>query len=256
MKKIIVANWKMNPDTPGRAAALAAKYRNIEVSTFRNIELVAAPPFLFLIPVAGALPKGIKLGSQDAFWADVGPYTGETSPHQLKHLKVEYVIIGHSERRIHVGETDEMINKKVRAVLENGLSAILCIGERERTGRDIPSLVGEQIKSALAGVKKQLLKNVVIAYEPVWAISTIPGTKGADTPDSAFRARIYIVKILTELFGQSAVKTIRIIYGGSIGASNAALFLGEGRMDGLLVGGGSLYPKEFAGIVRASARAV
>lgn len=260
MKKLIVANWKMNPDSPGRAAALAVKYGNIGISIpdwigDRNIELVVAPPFPFLIPVGSTLTKGTKLGAQDAFWADAGPYTGEVSWHQLKHLKVEYVIIGHSERRIHLGETDEMIAKKIRAVLENRLAAILCIGERERTGADIPSSVGDQLKAALTGVKKEFLKRLVVAYEPIWAISTMPGSNGPDTPDGAFRARLYIEKIIAGLYGRQAGRNVRIIYGGSIKAANAAAYLAEGRMDGLLVGGVSLDPKEFGRIAAEVARA-
>ncbi len=251
MPKLIVANWKMNPDSPARAAALAGEYHNFSSSKLRGTELVVAPPFPFLIPVREALPKGVKLGAQDSFWRDRGPYTGEVSWHQLKNLKVEYVIIGHSERRIHLGETDEMINKKVRAVLENGLRAILCIGERERSGSDIPPLAGEQLRAALAGVKKPLLRKLIIAYEPVWAISTMPGNHGPDTPDSAFRARIYIEKVLSGLYVRQSAGQVRIIYGGSVNSANVGSFMVDGKMDGALVGSASLDHKEFEAIVRS-----
>lgn len=251
MRKLVIANWKMNPDAPGRAAALARKIERI-LPPRRRVEVVVAPPAPFLLPVGTAL-KNAVLGAQDAFWADTGPYTGETSPQQLRYLKVEYVIVGHSERRIHLGETDETVNKKIRAVLGNGLSAILCIGERERVGADIPPLVGDQLKVALAGIKKELLKRLVVAYEPVWAISTTAGTSGPDTPDSAFRARLYIEKIISGLYGRQAYKSVRVIYGGSVRAENVGAFLREGKMDGALVGSASLDVKEFGEIVRRAA---
>ena len=253
MKKLIVANWKMNPESLQAAAALVAKYGRLSSSKFRNVELVIAPPFPFLIPAASALPKGVKLGAQDAFWAESGPYTGEVSWRQLKNLKVDYVIIGHSERRTNLGETDEMVNKKVRAVLDGGLSAVLCVGERERTGADIPPIIGDQIKAALGGVKKQFLKRLIVVYEPVWAISTMSGNRGPDTPDGAFRARLYIEKIIAGLYSRQAANSVRIIYGGSVRAENIRAFLEEGRMDGALVGAASLDPKEFGAIIAAAA---
>ena len=256
MRKIIIANWKMSPDSPGRAAALARKIEReisqLQISVLRNTEIIIAPPFPFLMPVGSAL-KRVKLGAQDVFWEVAGAYTGEVSWRELKNLKAEYVIIGHSERRVYLGETDEMVNKKLRGVLENGLSAILCIGERERAGGDIPSVVGVELESALAGIKKTFLKNLAVAYEPIWAISTNSGNHGPDTPDNAFRARIYIEKILTDLFGRAAARAVRVIYGGSVTAANTAAFMEEGKMDGVLVGGASLDPKRFGAIVRAAA---
>lgn len=242
MSKIIIANWKSNPDAPGRAVLLAQKIEKGIPS--RNIEVVVAPPFPYLIPVAKALKKG-HLGAQDAFWEDIGPYTGEVSWHHLKHCGVEYVIVGHSERRIYLGETDEMINKKVLALLGRALRPVLCIGEHEREGNEIPPIVGHQLASALKGVKKQHLKNLVVAYEPVWAISTMPGAR-SDTPDNAFRALVYIRRLLSDLFGRNLADKVRIIYGGSVNSQNISGFLSEGKMEGALVGGASLDPKEFA----------
>lgn len=245
-KPLIVANWKMNPDSPGRAGILAKKIES-RISG-RKTEVVIAPPFPFLGSVGKALKKA-KLGAQDAFWADVGPYTGEVSWHQLKHFGVKYVIVGHSERRINLGETDEMINKKVKAALENDMYPILCVGERERAGNEIPSIVGEQLKFALRGVGKNQLKNLIVAYEPVWAISTQAGAR-PDTPDNAFRAALFIRKVIASLFDRKTSEKVRVIYGGSVNSGNVVSFLKEGRMQGALVGGASLDLKKFAEIVR------
>lgn len=250
MKKLLIANWKSNPDSPGRAVLLAQKIEKGIPS--RNVEVVVAPPFPYLIPVAKALKKAL-LGAQDTFWEDTGPYTGEVSWRHLKHCGVEYIIVGHSERRIYLGETDEMINKKVLALLEQGLRPVLCIGEHEREGNEMPPIVGHQLKEALKGVKKQYLKNLVVAYEPVWAISTMPGAR-SDTPDNAFRALVYIRRLLSGLFGRSLADKVRIIYGGSVNSQNISGFLSEGKMDGALVGGASLDPKEFSLILKNSSK--
>lgn len=255
MKKLIIANWKMNPDTPEAAVRLVrAVLRQFKTAEPQNVEAVVAPPYPFLPAVGRALGGGIKLGAQDIFWEARGAYTGEISGGQLAALGVEYVLIGHSERRIHLGETDLMVQKKIRAAFAADLTAVLCVGERERQGADIPSVVGEELAAGLAGVKKDAVKNLVIAYEPVWAISTTPGAAGADTPDSAFRARLYIEKTLKNLYGVRAAARVRIIYGGSVRAANAASFLGEGQMDGLLVGGASLEDEEFGAIAAAAAK--
>lgn len=248
-KKIIIANWKMNPDSPGRAVLLAKKIETL-IHPVKNLEVVIAPPTPFLLPVGAVLEKA-SLGAQNTFWEDVGPYTGETSWRQSRNLGVRYVIIGHSERRIFVGETDEMVGKKVRAVAENGMTAILCIGEHERNGDDIPSTVGVQLRSALQGMKKNFLRNVIVCYEPVWAISTTPGGR-PDTPDNGFRAAMYIRKIIAGMFGLQAGRAIRVAYGGSVNAKNIAAFLGEGHMDGALVGGVSLIPGEFGDLLAAA----
>lgn len=251
VKPLIIANWKMNPDSPGRAVLLARKIERGMVGV-RNVDVVVAPPFPFLYGV-GRVLKRSKLGAQNVFWGDVGPYTGEVSWHQLKHLGVQYVIVGHSERRIYLGETDDMVNKKIKSVLDHGLGAVLCIGERERVGNEIPSVVGEELRSALKGVRGSRLKNLTIAYEPLWAISTTPGAR-ADTPDSAFRAKVYIKRTLVRLYGSRVAAGVCIIYGGSVGEKNISGFLREGRMEGALVGGASLRPDEFISIVKQAAK--
>lgn len=247
IKPLIIANWKMNPDSAGQAVLLANKIERL-ISRTHHVEVVLAPPFPFLLSIASVL-KRAKLGAQNVCWEDTGPYTGEVSWRQLKHLKVEYVIVGHSERKIFLGETDEMINKKVRALLANGITAVLCVGEQKRTGDDIPEVVGMQIEAALAGVKRGFLKKLVIAYEPIWAISTTLYAK-PDTSENAFRAMIYIRQVVSKLYGRKASEDITIIYGGSVKAKNIDGFLRDGHMQGALVGGASLNPSEFLEIVK------
>ena len=249
---LIVANWKMNPAVPAQAVLLAKKIEK-SLASVRNVEVVVAPPFPFLIPVASAL-KRTQLGSQDACWQDVGPYTGDVSWRQLQHLNVTYSIVGHSERRTHAGETDEMVNKKVRALLENNMVPILCIGEHERTGDDIPAYVGEQIEHALDNVKKIFVKNLVIAYEPIWAISTTPHAH-PNTPENTFRAMIYIRQIISKLYGRMLGQEIRVIYGGSVTAKNIRAFLVDGHTEGALVGSASIDPKEFSEIIHIASKA-
>lgn len=249
-KPLIVANWKVNPATVAEAVLLARKIE-LKISKYRKIEVVIAPPFPYLIPIKKAL-KSVKLGAQNAFWAD-GPYTGEVSPRQLKDLGVKYVIVGHSERKIHLGESDEMINKKVKSLLDNGLSPILCVGEHEGTAEGALGVVGVEIQKALAGVKKNRLKNLVVAYEPAWAISTAPDSH-PDSPDNAFKAMIFIKRKIGDLLGRERAAAIRIIYGGSVNSKNIVSFFLEGKMEGALVGGASLDPREFSALVKNSIR--
>src|SRR3989344_257322 len=250
MKKLVIANWKAHPENAAKARALAQD-TEVAIAAYKNAEVVIAPPFPFL-PVVGSLLTRARLGSQDV-WGAEGPYTGMVSARQLKSLGVGYVIVGHSERRIHAGETDEMIHRKVAAVLRRGLKPVLCIGERERQGGEVPVIVGVQLSSALKGLKKEWLGRLIVAYEPVWAISTAAGSTGAATPDSAFRARIYIEKTLVSLFGARTARDVRIIYGGSVTPVNIAAFLAESRMNGVLVGSASLDAKKFGQIVRSAA---
>ncbi|MDO8600635.1 MAG: triose-phosphate isomerase [bacterium] len=249
MKSIVIANWKMNPqilrEASGLFRAVAKGVRGI-----KNIDVVIAPPFVYLpLLEVGRGKSVVALAAQDSFWEDRGAYTGEISPTMLKALGVTYVIIGHSERRMHLGETDEMVNKKIKAVLKAGLTPVLCVGERTRERvNEIPVFVGEQVKKALVGLKKGEFKNGVIAYEPVWAI----GTGTPDTPEGATRAALYIRKIVRDMLGGNVADSLRVIYGGSVNAGNAASFISRDirGMEGMLVGGASLKAEEFIEIVR------
>src|SRR3989344_3279621 len=172
MRKIIIGNWKMNPTTPKEALRIFSVIHR-ETKSIKNIDVVFAPPFVFL-----HLLKGAKIGAQDVFWEKVGAYTGEVSAVELKALGVTHVIVGHSERRA-MGETDEIVHKKLEAVLGAGTKAVLCIGEPERKKDEaFPPIVRRELNSAMSKIKRPLLKNLIIAYEPIWAV----GTGQADDP--------------------------------------------------------------------------
>jgi triosephosphate isomerase len=210
--------------------------------------VVIAPPFPFLQAVAGVLRKS-KLGAQDLFWEEKGARTGEVSPVMLKNLCVAYCIIGHSERRA-LGETDEMINKKIKAALKNRIVPVLAIGEKKRMPEaKMRRVIETQLKKNLNGISKVAFQNGVIAYEPVWAI----GTGLSATPEHARKALSIIQETLRRLWKTKNIPT-RILYGGSVNAKNAAPFISKsgGGMQGMLVGGASLNPKEFIGIIKSA----
>ncbi len=232
--KLIVGNWKSNPDTVSAAEklALAEDYEGV----------VIVPPFPYLERVKTVLQHA-ALGAQDVFWENGGPYTGEVSANQLKDLGVSYVIAGHSERRGHIGETDDVINKKIKSALDAGLKVILCVGEpiqiRKRGMQPSKEYITSQIKNGLRGVKKSDAKKIVIAYEPVWAV----GTGIPDIPEEAAEICGYI---------KNLVSVAGVIYGGSVNSKNIREFLSQDDIDGALPGGASLKPKEFQKIVEAA----
>lgn len=246
-KKIIIANWKMNPDSAGRAERIAREiYAGI--SGIKNVEVVIAPSFVHLSNLKSEIGN-LKLGAQDSFWEDVGSHTGEVSWHQLKHSRVQYVILGHSEKRA-FGENDEEINKKIKAVLSSGMKAVLCVGEKEKSKETaFPQIIQEELKRGLKNIKKNFLKNLIIVYEPVWAISTNKNAK-ADSPKNVFEMSILIRKEILKLFGKNTAFSTPILYGGSVNEKNAADFVKLGKVDGLLVGSLSLNAKKFTQIVR------
>lgn len=246
MKKIlIVANWKMNP------VSLAEAKRNFEiikkgVKNIKQVEAVVCVPFVFL-PVLKP-SNCLKLGTQDCFWEEKGTYTGEISPKMLKDLGVKYVIVGHSERRKYLGETDEMVNKKLKAVINVGLTPILCVGSKRR-GKTARKEMESQIRKALVGVKKSKIKNIVVTYEPIWAISTTKNSIVA-TPENTREGEAFIRKGLGKLFGKSLAQKVRIIYGGSVDSTNIKGFIKKAKMDGVLIGAASLRPKDFIAAVK------
>jgi len=246
---ILVFNWKSNPQSISDALVLAGAVERA-LARSRGVRAVIAPPYPFLHCV-GRKMKRAFLGAQDSFW-DKGPYTGEVSPEELKAIGVRYCILGHSERRIHQGETDEIIKKKVAAVLGRGIAPILCVGERERHGRDIPAIVGDQIRTAIGGLSSGVVPKILIAYEPVWAISTMPGAR-PDDPESAFRAKMYIRRVLGDMVGRKKAERVPILYGGSVSPANIKGFLQGGEMDGALVGSAGLDRQKLARIIRIAA---
>ncbi|MBI2036961.1 MAG: triose-phosphate isomerase [Candidatus Liptonbacteria bacterium] len=240
MKKLLIANWKANPDSPAHALALARKI-HAGIPLGKDVDVVIAPPFPFLQLVGGALTRA-ELGAQDLFWEDLGPYTGEVSWRQLKHFGVKYAIVGHSERRALAGETDEMINKKVRAALEAGIAPVLCVGEPKEVRKNgiaaAKRYVAAQLEKDLDGVRKG---RVAIAYEPIWAI-------GTGTPDSP-RSAAEMIHYIRGRVPREVRKRLRVLYGGSLMAANADAFLKEPEIEGALVGGASLNPRDFIKII-------
>lgn len=248
--KIIAGNWKMNK-TPAEAIALAQALV-AEIGSVSGVERVIVPPFVALAGVAPVLAgSGIGLGAQNLHWADSGAYTGEVSAPMLKGL-CQYVVIGHSERRQYFGETDESVNKKTKAALAHGLTPIVCVGETltQYEAGETGAVVSGQVRGAYAGISLEDALKTVIAYEPVWAI----GTGRAATPEGANSVIAqHIRAVIGELYGADAAASLRIQYGGSVTAANAAELLAQPDIDGALVGGASLKVADFGVIVKAAA---
>ena len=250
---IIIANWKMNTNLAD-SIVLSESVKN-GTEELENIEIVLCPPFLWIYPVKEelnkVLGKKIKLGAQDLFWQDEGAYTGEISGKMLKKM-CEYVMVGHSERRHYLREDDEMINNKVHAAIRNGLKPIICVGEYEKMTTDkkgrgrpknhaIKSDVLHQIYEALKHVPKKNIPDIIIAYEPVWAIGTGEAASGAYAAQiiSMLREKIFM------MYDLDTAMQVRILYGGSVDGKNIAEFIRQPEIDGVLAGGASLRAKEF-----------
>jgi|SRR5581483_1006731 len=243
MKKLIVANWKMNPQSAKEAKELFAAIKKGLPKT-ANAKVVICPPFVYL-----PLLSGIALGAQNVFYKEQGAFTGEVSPLMLKDLGVNYAIIGHSEAKKYLGETNEVINKKLAEVLLTHLEPILCLGEtleEKKVGKQ-KEVIEMQLQQALAGILAKDIKNLVIAYEPVWAI----GTGNSCPPDQAMSAALLIKKTLTNLYNRSLADAVKILYGGSVTSATSKKYLDHG-FDGLLVGGASLDAKEFLAIIASA----
>lgn len=244
-KKIIIANWKMNPSSSEEAVRLIKGL--LTQSLRESVELIVAPPFIYLDSVKKIIGKKFKLCAQDISWAQRGAYTGEISGLMLKNLGCDYVIIGHSERRYKIGETDEMINAKLKAAFSAGLKPILAVGEKEQ-GDDIIKILTDQLKNALNGIETSNIDHLIIAYEPVWAI----GTGIGDTPDHALSAALLIRKIIGNLYTPDWASDILVLYGGSVSVENAMDFIAQTGINGALVGGASLETEEFIKIIKAA----
>ncbi len=245
---IIAGNWKMNK-TPAEATELIEAIKPLVKDA--QCGVVVCVPYVDLQAALDAT-KGtnIGVGAENVHWAKSGAFTGEISAEMLTSMGVQYVIIGHSERRTYFGETDETVNQRVRAALDAGLKVILCVGEvkSQRLAGITDEVVGMQTKLDLAGVTADELKNVIIAYEPVWAI----GTGLTATPAQAEETCGAIRAVLAQLYGEAAADGVTIQYGGSMNAGNAAELLSQPNVDGGLIGGASLKPNDFATIVAAA----
>ncbi len=245
---IIAGNWKCNMRLAS-AYQLADEVRS-RVDEIEGVEKIICPPFVYLATVEAAIAmSSIRLGAQDTHWQDDVAATGEVGPQQLEEL-VDYVIIGHSERRHVFGETDEAVNKKVKAVLDVSLQPIMCVGEtlEEREGGRMEAVLTRQTREGLDGTA--IPDGFIIAYEPVWAI----GTGKAATADDADQAIGLVRREVASMFGEARADTVRILYGGSVTPDNISQFMERGEIDGALVGGASLKVDAFSGIIEVAAR--
>lgn len=246
-KKILAANWKMNM-TNGEARSFMESFLR-EIGDELDVEVVIIPPFLSLGTVIESLDKhqSIKVGAQNMHFEKSGAFTGEISAAMLRDLYVRFVVIGHSERRALFGETDEIINKKVKAAHEAALRPIFCVGEtlEQRDASQVEAVLETQLRGGLLDLSSKEIVETVIAYEPVWAI----GTGRTASPEQAQEAHAFIRETIAAITDQATADKIRIQYGGSVKPENTAALMSQPDIDGALVGGASLDPRSFAQIV-------
>jgi triosephosphate isomerase len=247
----IAGNWKMNTT---RASGLAL-VRDLlkELGRLDQVDLAVCPPFVYLGAIHEVLGgTHIALGAQDVFYQDEGAFTGEISAAMLKDVGCRYVILGHSERRHVIGESDELVNRKILKALSDGLEVIFCVGEllAQRESEQTDEIVARQVSVGLEGVNADAMKRVTIAYEPVWAI----GTGRNATPQQAQEVHAMIRGLLADMYNPRVAQAVRIQYGGSVKPANAAEILAQPDVDGALVGGASLKASDFVGIVKAGIR--
>jgi triosephosphate isomerase len=251
-KKIVAGNWKMNKSAT-EAKVLVRDFLH-EIKKFDETEIILCPPFTSLAAVSELLNEvpNVRLGAQNLHPKPHGAYTGEISAGMLRDLYCRYVIVGHSERRQYFGETDELIKEKTKAALDASLKPIVCIGETlaEHEGNEWKKVLGRQVEKGIAGLSEKQIEDVIIAYEPIWAI----GTGKNATPAYAQDVHAYIRGLIAKFYSTAVAAKIRIQYGGSVKPENAKELLHEPDIDGALVGGASLDARGFAAIVLASAR--
>lgn len=244
-KKVIAGNWKMNM-LPNEVLAYIEEFIPLVKDT-KNEVILCVPYTDLFYALLSAQNTNIKIGAQNMHWAEKGAYTGEVSAKMLKAIGVEYVIIGHSERRSYFNETDESVNKKIKAAFENELKPIVCVGEtlEEREAGKTADIITNQTRLALDGLSSEQVKNTIIAYEPIWAI----GTGKTATSEDANNSIKEIRKEIEKIYGKDVAECVIIQYGGSVKSSNAKELFSTSDIDGGLVGGASLVPDEFAKIV-------
>ena len=252
MKRPFVAgNWKMNTDShSGVALAEAIASGSLHIAG-QDVDVAVIPPFVYLQAVTKALSaSSIAVGAQDIYYESKGAFTGEISASMLKDIGCVYVLCGHSERRHVIGESDELVNKKVTAAINGGLLPILCVGELlgQRKDGKTNEVVTRQVKAGLAGLSVEKVSAVTIAYEPVWAI----GTGLTATPQQAQEVHALIKQLLGQMYGDQLDENVRILYGGSAKPGNAADLCAQQDIDGLLVGGASLSADDFLAIIQAA----
>lgn len=245
---LAVGNWKMNPVKKKDAENLAKDIKKV-AQKYKKVTAVLCPPAPYADVVGGALGrvKNLALGAQDMSWQEKGSRTGHVSPLMLKDLGATYAIIGHSELR-ELGETDEVINKKVRTALLYGITPIVCIGERERDENGFYlGVIHKQIESALQGVLKKDFSSIIFAYEPIWAIGK--SARDAMTPHDLYEMSLYIKKTIAGLSSKTIAMNMRVLYGGSVEGENAGALFEGGDVNGFLIGHASIVPSEFESIL-------
>jgi len=251
-KPFVAGNWKMSTDSHSSvdlAKRIACGSSDV---AGHSVTVAVCPPFVYLQSVAKALSaSSISVGAQDIYFESKGAFTGEISASMLKDIGCTYVLCGHSERRHVIGETDELINKKVAAAIGGGLLPILCVGELldEREASQTEQVIARQLKAGLAGLSDEKVSAVTIAYEPVWAI----GTGRTATPQQAQDVHDFVRKLLAETYEDRLSEEMRILYGGSVKPNNSADLMSQPDIDGLLVGGASLNADDFLAIIRSAA---
>lgn len=245
-KPLVIGNWKMNPATLGGAQKLILAIHKALGRRRAHVDIVVAPPYPYISEMERLTPsQRVLLAAQDFYSYSEGAHTGEVSLTMLKSVGVTSVIIGHSERRAK-GESDADVHQDIVVLTKSKMSTVLCVGEKQRDNQGLYfGVVESQLRSALKGVTEKQLSHITIAYEPIWAI----GTGKTATPEDAHEMKLFIQKILTDLYNRKVVEKVRIIYGGSVKASNAAELLSLGGVDGFLVGGASLKATEFISII-------
>jgi len=246
-KKVMAANWKMHKN-PDQTRAYLRDFLPMVAGHSRD-EVVVCPPYIDLcVAVEASRDSNVNIGAQDLFWEKEGAYTGEICPGMLLDIGCTHVIIGHSERRQYFGETDDMVNFKLKAALEAGLAPIVCVGEvlEEREANLTEDVLRRQCLRAFHAISGKKAAKLVVAYEPVWAI----GTGKTATPRLAADAHLLIRGEAAKAFGDEFSQTLRILYGGSVKPENVNALMAEAEIDGALVGGASLDPKSFAAIVK------
>jgi len=250
-KPFVAGNWKMNTDSRSSVELAKGVVDGSTELVGRDVDVAVCPPFVYLQAVARAVSSSsVAVGAQDVYYQAKGAFTGEISASMLKDTGCTYALCGHSERRHVIGETDELINKKVTAAIGGGLLPILCVGElqSEREAGQTEEVVTRHIKKGLAGLSAEKVSAVTVAYEPVWAI----GTGLTATPEQAQEVHEFIRGFLAEIYDGQLADEIRILYGGSVKADNAADLMGRADIDGVLVGGASLKVDDFVAIIEAA----
>jgi len=250
-KPFIAGNWKMNTDSHSAPALVKGLVDGLGRMDADNVDVAVIPPFVYISEVVSvAASSKIAVGAQDIYYEEKGAFTGEISTYMLKDIGCTYCLCGHSERRHVIGESDELINKKVTAAINGGILPILCVGEllEERQADKTEEVVERQIRAGFAGLSAEKASAVTVAYEPVWAI----GTGQTATPSQAQQVHSMIRELVSDIYGKDFAAGMRIQYGGSAKPDNAAELMLKSDIDGLLVGGASLKADDFLAIIKAS----